>query len=233
VKREGSLLLPWSYSRLTDYERCAFRAYEVHVLKNKEEFKGPAMERGQAIHKLAEDYVLNRVAGGRRKLARELTLYKDDFANVIKRSVGLPRTELKFGITRDWKPTEFFGRDVWGRGVWDLVVLDDRGVRVIDHKTGRIYPETSDQLRFYAAAALAATPAAPTARAEAWHLDQPPQVGLHVFTLTRADGLRMQKSFDQRVMRMEKDKRMLATVNAKCRWCHLAKSKGGPCPKDT
>ncbi len=45
--------------------------------------------------------------------------------------------ELRLGITRDYKPTTFFAKDVWFRGVLDTVIeLQNNDAIYLDHKTG-------------------------------------------------------------------------------------------------
>jgi hypothetical protein len=51
-------------------------------------------------------------------------------------------TELKLGVTRDWKRTTFFGNDVYFRGIVDLAIEIDNGpgyrpdMLILDHKHG-------------------------------------------------------------------------------------------------
>lgn len=51
-------------------------------------------------------------------------------------------TELKLGVTKDWKKTTFFGNDVYFRGIVDLAIEIDNGpgyrpdMLIIDHKHG-------------------------------------------------------------------------------------------------
>lgn len=51
-------------------------------------------------------------------------------------------TELKLGVTKDWKKTTFFGGDVYFRGIVDLAIELDNGpgyrpdMLIIDHKHG-------------------------------------------------------------------------------------------------
>ena len=229
---DAARLLPASFSRIKDYEQCAFRAYTVHVLKDRGP-QGPYMARGEQIHKLAEEFVDGRSDGGRAKPPQAIAAYSAEFTAVLRMARTRPQTELKFGLTAEWEPADFFGRDVWMRGVWDLVSLESRGVRVVDHKTGKVYPETTDQLRLYAAAALAWQPAAPLAIAEAWHLDMDPRKGLHRFEVDRPAARTIMADFTKRVGKMARDRKLAATPNDKCKWCHLRRSIGGPCPEET
>lgn len=51
-------------------------------------------------------------------------------------------TELRLGVTKDWKKTTFFGNDVYFRGILDLAIEIDAGpgyypdVLIVDHKHG-------------------------------------------------------------------------------------------------
>ena len=51
----------WSFSRYSDYKLCPLKARLKHVDKHKEP-QNDAMARGQAIHKLAEDYTKGSIA---------------------------------------------------------------------------------------------------------------------------------------------------------------------------
>jgi hypothetical protein len=222
----GTHLIPYSYTRLKDYERCPFYAYQVHALKN----RGPQSQyaaRGDLIHKQAENYV-NAVQGTKRIVPPALANYEVPLKAIV--AAGGAQTELSFGVTAKWTQTEFFGKDVWCRGKWDLVVLEEDNLRVIDHKTGKVYPETADQLRLYAAAAFAYAPKAPKVTAEAWHLDQPVKTGLQAFELLPADVKMVRKDFEKRVQKMGRDTKLDPKPNQYCYNCHLSKKKDGPCP---
>lgn len=62
-------------------------------------------------------------------------------------------TELRLGVTKDWKPTGFFSKDVYFRGIIDLILFMDNGpgqpddALIIDHKTGG--GEFSNSLKNY------------------------------------------------------------------------------------
>ena len=69
--------------------------------------------------------------------------------------------ELKFGLTPDLQAVAFFGKGVFYRGVFDLVLaLDSQTVIIIDHKTGepqkdskgKVKPLDPLQLRSYTVA---------------------------------------------------------------------------------
>lgn len=228
--RNGARLMPWSFSRLKDYERCPFYAWYSHVLKIKGP-QSPYAARGETIHAQAEKFVKQGAAGKRQAMPKSLNKYSVEFREVSRAS-AMPQTELKFGVTYDWRPTAFFGGDVWGRGVWDLAVLTPERLLVVDYKTGKMYPETIDQLRFYACAAFAVVGFAPRVNAEAWHLDQPYPMGKQTFELLPSDVRVVRKTFNARIKKMMGDNVMQPRPNAYCRYCHLRRSAGGPCPED-
>ena len=57
----------------------------------------------------------------------------------IKGMKGEKLCELKMGLTENLKACGFFDKDVWFRGVADLIVLDKETcvAKVIDYKTGK------------------------------------------------------------------------------------------------
>ena len=225
AKKQAGSMLPWSYSRLKNYERCPRYAYEVHVLKNAGP-PSPAMERGTALHAHAEAIVNGTLA----KPPREFIAHGKNF-RALERSV-MVKAESKFAVTATWEKTEFFAPDVWGRGIFDVIEWSLSGIRVIDHKTGRKYPDHIDQLRLYAAVALTLEPSAPKATAEAWYLDLPPSENLS-FEMTRAEVPLVRKDYERRVAKMANDKLLLPKPNYLCKFCHINRKNGGDCDADS
>ena len=45
--------------------------------------------------------------------------------------------EIKLGITENLEACDFYAKDVWFRGIADLVILDDDLAWVVDYKTGK------------------------------------------------------------------------------------------------
>ena len=77
-----------------------------------------------------------------------------------KKGVSEQYVEKKFGLTHSLKPTEFFGKDVFFRGVWDLCLIAGNSPKkylvVIDHKSGKTKNLSfyTDQLRLYSLAGI-------------------------------------------------------------------------------
>ena len=65
--------------------------------------------------------------------------------------------EYRFALTKDLKPAEYWGKEVFVRGVWDLCLrAQEKYLIIIDHKTGRVsgIEAHEDQLNMYAIAGL-------------------------------------------------------------------------------
>lgn len=217
----GASMLPWSFSRLNDYERCPFYAYTAHVLKDRGP-QTPYAARGEQLHAAAAAYATRESS----KLHVELRNYRGELARL--RKIDGVTAELKEGITAKWEATEFFrGVNLWGRLVIDLKWREQDTVFVVDVKTGKKYSEHEDQLRMYAAKELAQQPDAKRAIVADWYVDHPQLEQQREFT--QRDGKLLRKDFEARVATMAKDTKLKPRPNAKCRWCHLNKANGGKC----
>lgn len=89
-------------------------------------------------------------------LTYNITRFKERIeAFEIKTPIKRILTELRIGVDRNYQPTGFFSKDVFIRGVIDLVLmLDSLDALIIDHKTGggqggvRMYEEQLDWYKF-------------------------------------------------------------------------------------
>jgi PD-(D/E)XK nuclease superfamily len=102
----------WSYSSIKTFDQCPKKYYHLRVAKDVEDIAGEAADYGTAVHEAAE---LQRLAGTRHC--------------EMKLAVTSPETGLK--------PTEFFAKDVWWRGIIDLAVVNDTKAVMVDYKTGK------------------------------------------------------------------------------------------------
>jgi hypothetical protein len=103
---------------------------------------------------------------------------------------------------------------------------------VVDLKTGRIYEDKLDQLDLYNLAALCLDESIITHQpkvsyAEMWYLDQGEtrERSLLIGEVEKAKAY-----WAKRVKPLFADKSFLPRPGQHCKWCHLSKSKGGPCP---
>jgi len=137
----------WSYSTLNSFETCPRKHYHTSIKKDYVEAPSEAMAWGSAVHKAMEE----RIAKGRR-LRNGLDKYEKicaKFDNVK----GTVIAEQKVCLNENLQPTGYFDKDAWVRGVFDVVVLDDKSAKIIDWKTGKRKPD-SEQLKLFAGLAL-------------------------------------------------------------------------------
>jgi len=208
----------WSFSRWKDYEQCPLKAKYKHVDKMKEP-PAPAMERGSAIHKLAENFA----KGELRKLPPELKLFSEQFAELKK---SRPMVEESWAFTDRWSPTDWFAFNAWLRVKTDAACLDGDTLYVIDHKTGKKKDDHADQLSLYAVAGMLKYPAVRKVVSQLWYLDSGEMTDQD-FDVSELPGL--QKDWVAKTKAMLNDMRFSPKPGNHCRWCSFSKSKGGPC----
>jgi hypothetical protein len=116
-----------------------------------QEPQSAAMLYGNRVHK-----ALELAVKGDARLPKEFEHYQN-IVTRIQNAPGRKFTEHKFGITSSFKPTTFFAKDVWFRGVIDLNILGQKKAITLDYKTGK--PKTDgDQLKLFAVTTFAHHP---------------------------------------------------------------------------
>lgn len=166
VQLDDISLGPWSHSKLKVLEKCPLQFYLKYILKVKlppalaADQDTTLADVGSAAHKILElifaghtvasAYAMAKTEFVPEKLTETLwveriesvefniTQFYDRIEAFKKRhKVKKIYTELRLGITRDWKPTKFFASDVWMRGVVDFVILLENGdALILDWKYG-------------------------------------------------------------------------------------------------
>lgn len=215
----------WSYSRYNDWLKCHLYAYFKHLLKVKEP-EGPALKRGQEIDDLCTKYASGVLA----KCPPELIRFKEDFDALrkIKRKLNLQQ-ELAF--TKTWQPTDWRDwENAWVRVKMDCYYVEDTVLKIIDFKTGRIYPDNEKQLDLYAAVGiLVAAPDVESVEAELWYLDQEGEnVVAKTYTRAEAKALLKQWEKDIKPMLVDSTFKPMPSEHA-CRYCFFGqKAKKDP-----
>lgn len=166
LKLDKHSLGPWSISKLKALRKCPLQFYLKYVLKTKvpEDVTGredtTSADVGSAAHLILEHVMSGKSVQDSYRLARKeygpdklpdqvwqekvetlelnITSFKDRMdALALRNPIKRIFTELRIGVTKDWEPTGFFSKDVWFRGVIDLIIqLEDGCILIIDHKTG-------------------------------------------------------------------------------------------------
>lgn len=149
----------WSYSALKNYDACPRRYNEYNVSKRVKEPESEQLVYGNAVHKAFE----HRVKHGT-KLPLGMGMHEPLMVKLTSVH-GEVYAEQKLGLTAEFKPTSFFGKGVWYRGVIDYTnVRDDGTAIVIDYKTGKPGTDTT-QLQLNAAMIFAHEPSVDRVRA--------------------------------------------------------------------
>ena len=126
--------ITWSYSSLKTFEQCPKKYYHLRVLKDVKDQGSDATLYGQELHKAAEDYVKNNVP-----LPPKFS-FLQDIVDSIKAIPGAILCEVKLGVRKTetgYEPCGFFDKDVWWRGIGDVVILQNELAFSIDYKTSK------------------------------------------------------------------------------------------------
>lgn len=183
----------WSYSALTQFETCARQYYHLRVKKDIVEAPSPQMQDGNRQHKMLE----LRIKDG-----TPLPSDMRDLEPLMRRIERIPATlltEQKIALTADLKPTTYFAKDVWLRGVLDLTAIKGTKAHIIDYKTGKRKPD-SDQLELFAGMAMAQYPELVEVKTSFWWLKSKET---DRDTFTRDDTPRIWRKFTRRAEAME------------------------------
>jgi hypothetical protein len=136
----------WSYSKLKNYIVCPKRMYEIDLCGNfKEDDTDPnsALNWGNRVHDALAKTLRDNVP-----LPAGMESYQY-WVDRVRAGTGQLLVEQKYAITRDFKPTKYFAKDVWYRGIGDVVRLSGTVALVLDWKTGKVL-EDSVQLMLMA-----------------------------------------------------------------------------------
>jgi len=136
----------WSHSALKKYELCPRQYHETAVLKNFPFTDTQATLYGKELHSAAEHYIKDDTP-----LPPQFEFVKD-MLDALKAKPGRKLCEHEMGVTADLRPCGFMDKDVWVRGIADLLIIDDENLtaRVVDYKTGNNKYPDREQLRLMA-----------------------------------------------------------------------------------
>lgn len=171
----NGLVPRWSYSAYSTFKRCP-KCYYFGYVKKIKQAPFYAMERGTTIHALAENYLIGKITG----LPKALAKLRRELAGL---KAYKPTCEKYWGVTPRWKKAEYG----WLVAKTDAFVIVKRKGRlilvVVDHKTGGIYPEHVDQASLYASVGYAIFPHVDSVEVEFFYLDKGE---VHNYTYTKA-----------------------------------------------
>jgi len=212
----------WSYSALSGYETCPAQ-HKYRKLLRLNEPKSDALFRGIKIHNEAAHFL----DGSVERFPTNCISFRDQFYELRDMN---PIVEEKWGFNKRWKPTGWMSKDVKCRVSLDVLKLySDDTADVIDHKTGKYWPDNDkyeEQLGLYAATTIKLHPYIKSATARLWYLDTGDEV---IFEFTKDHAMDILGDLEERAEVMMADTTCVPRPNMFCKWCHFRKDNGGPC----
>jgi len=206
----------WSYSRYGTWKKCP--ALLKFQAESESTVQHPAAVRGQAIHKLIEDYI----RGEDVPFADKMNYYKTFFDELRKEGA---KPELPIALNANWEVCEWDDPNRWWRGILDCVVEYDTHAVIYDWKTGKEYPDHREQREIYAAAYHALKPV-DFIRVFHTYVDTR-QTTYTMFH--REDIPELRKKWEDRVAPMLADTTFAPNPGYYCRFCAFSREVGGPC----
>jgi hypothetical protein len=124
----------WSYSSIKTFDQCPKKYFHLKVVKDVKDTPGTAAQYGTEFHEVAELRIKNNAP---------IPPKFKQYAAIVETLAAFPgekHTELKLGIRvvdGGYEPCDFFAKDVWWRGIVDLLIIDGETAHMIDYKTGK------------------------------------------------------------------------------------------------
>jgi len=126
--------ITWSYSSIKTFDQCPKKYYHLKISKDVKDGDTTATVYGKELHKAAEDFI----ADGTPIPAK--FSFIQPIMDSLKKIKGEAHCELKLGVAKNngrYTPCDFFAKDVWWRGIADLVVIKDDTAYLVDYKTSK------------------------------------------------------------------------------------------------
>jgi hypothetical protein len=127
-------MVAWSYSAIKTFEQCPKKYFHLKVVKDVKDDPGEAAIYGTLVHEAAELFVKDGTP------IPEKFAYMRPIVEKLAAIEGEKHAELKLGLRKEgdqFVPCDFFDKDVWYRGIVDLVVINGEKAFVVDYKTGK------------------------------------------------------------------------------------------------
>ena len=124
-------IAPWSFSKIKSFEQCPKKFYHLNIAKDYKEPHTEAMRYGTKMHLVAEEYIKNG-----KPIPPEFA-YLNGPLQALERKKGNKLTEIKMGLDDNLDPCGFRDKNVWWRGIADLIIIKDKKAWVVDYKTSK------------------------------------------------------------------------------------------------
>jgi hypothetical protein len=121
----------WSYSSIKTFDQCPKKYFHLKVVKDVKDEPGEAADYGTAVHEAAELFITQGTP------IPEKFAFMRPIVEPLAKKQGTKYAEIKLGVTSDMQPRDFFAKDVWYRGIADLLIVNGDKAWLVDYKTGK------------------------------------------------------------------------------------------------
>lgn len=139
----------WSHSALSSFDTCPRQYEEIKVLRNFQDTTNAAALWGDEFHKAAETYIKAKCGLGEASLPANMLMY-DEYLLPFATRPGNTLVEQKYALTQQLAPCSFYDKNVWCRGIVDVLTINGHVAHVDDHKTGKNRKKDMQQLIIFA-----------------------------------------------------------------------------------
>ena len=123
----------WSYSSLKTFQQCPKKYYHTKVAKDVKEPDTQATLYGKSAHTVAEERIRDK------KPVPPKFDYLQPILEQLDNIPGEKLCEVQLGMTRDLESCAFNAKNVWWRGIADLVIINEEKqlAHSVDYKTSK------------------------------------------------------------------------------------------------
>jgi hypothetical protein len=225
----SNIITAWSFSRLATYRKCP-RQFKYQFIDKLPQPPAPAMERGSKI----DDGVRAYVEGKAKKLP---VVDGTNYGKLVKVYADMRKAktmcQLELAVDASWKPVSWFDRSTWLRAKLDheLWLPKEKLAKVDDTKSGKMWPDHTEQLEIYAIVEWAHRPLAEAVECRMLYVDQGIAGPVSLFTDRPVTEKRLRKKWAAEAKPVLADRKFKAKPGDACKWCPYSGRKGGPCDK--
>lgn len=126
----------WSYSSIKTFDQCPKKYYHLRIVKDVKDEDSTATLYGKELHTAAEEFIRDA------KPIPAKFAFLAPTLEALRNIEGEKHCELKLGVAKregKFVPCEFFTKDVWWRGIADLLIVNEEKqiAHLVDYKTSK------------------------------------------------------------------------------------------------
>jgi len=121
----------WSYSSISLFQQCPRKYHRMRVVKDIVEPPQTHLIYGTEVHKAAEEYLRDGTP------IPEKYAYIEPKIAPFKNIEGTMYCEHEMGVTSNLEPCGFYDKNVWFRGIADVLIINGDKAKIIDWKTSK------------------------------------------------------------------------------------------------